>query len=86
MPSKSENTAAFSVRLTEDQRDLLSALAKHQNVSVASLARDYVLDGIRRALDPAEITRRMEEERDRLLRAAEEMRSSGDSGKGSEST
>lgn len=85
MPSTSDNTATFSVRLTPDQRDLLAALAKHQNTTVATLARTYVLDGIRRALDPAEITRRIEEEKTHLLRVAEEMRLSVDSNTGSES-
>lgn len=86
MPSTSDHTATFSLRLTQDQRDLLAALAKHQNTTVATLARSYVVDGIRRALDPAEITRRMEEEKEHLLRAAEEMRASVSSNTGSEAT
>lgn len=76
MAPKSEHTAAFSVRLTEDQRELLTALAKHQGTTAAALARHYILDGMRRALDPDEISRRLEEEKKRLIRTAEEMRRS----------
>lgn len=82
MPSGSEKTdsVTFSIRLTADQHDLLSALAKHRNTKVAVLSRDFVLDGLRRALDPDEITRRIEEEKAHLLRVAEEMRASAGAG------
>ena len=82
MTSKSESEKAegvtYSIRLTKKQHELLSALAKHRNTKVAVLSRDFVLEGVRRALDPDEITLRIEEEKAHLLRVAEEMRASVD--------
>ncbi|MFD0361199.1 DUF6290 family protein [Nocardia sp. GCM10030253] len=67
-------TSAFSVRLPDEDYQTLTSLAKLRNKSVAELAREFLLDGIRNALDPVVIERMIEEEKQRLLRAAEEMR------------
>ncbi|WP_253781730.1 DUF6290 family protein [Nocardia amikacinitolerans] len=62
------------MRLLDEDYRTLASIAKLRNKSVAELAREFLLEGIRNALDPAEIERMIEEEKQRLLRAAEEMR------------
>ncbi|MGY5210050.1 DUF6290 family protein [Nocardia gipuzkoensis] len=72
--SASPATSTFSVRLLDEDYRTLTSIAKLRNKSVAELARDFLMEGIRNALDPAVIERMIEEEKQRLLRAAEEMR------------
>ncbi|MCP2293975.1 hypothetical protein APR11_000379 [Nocardia amikacinitolerans] len=72
--ASSPTTSTFSVRLLDEDYRTLASIAKLRNKSVAELAREFLLEGIRNALDPAEIERMIEEEKQRLLRAAEEMR------------
>lgn len=69
-----KNTATFSLRLPPRDYEILSSIAKLRNVSIAELARQFIVDGIRAALDPNEITRMIEAEKRRLLQAAEDMR------------
>ncbi|MGV9823362.1 hypothetical protein [Nocardia xishanensis] len=66
--------ATFSLRLRPEDYKVLTSLANLKNVSIAVLARDYILDGMARDLDPKEIQRQIDLERDRLLKAAAEMR------------
>ncbi|MGW6730227.1 DUF6290 family protein [Nocardia sp. NPDC055029] len=72
--ASSPATSTFSVRLLDEDYRTLASIAKLRNKSVAELAREFLLEGIRNALDPVEIERMIEEEKQRLLRAAEEMR------------
>lgn len=71
----SEQTVSFSLRMPRvaDYR-ALQAVASMQGKSIAALSREFVLDGLRRDLDPAEIERRMDEEKQRLMQAAAELR------------
>ncbi|WP_326547810.1 hypothetical protein QGN32_06525 [Mycolicibacterium sp. ND9-15] len=69
-----KNTTTFSLRLQPKDYEVLSSIAKLRNTSIAELARQFILDGIRASLDPLEINRMIEAEKQRLLQAAEEMR------------
>lgn len=64
------NNCTFSVRMRGEDHDLLDNIAKLRGVTVAELAREFILDGIRGALDPAEIERMIEEQKQHLLEAA----------------
>ena len=66
--------STFSLRLRPKEFEILNSLANLHNKSIAELAREFIRDGIRDALDPAEIDRRIEEEKRRLMTAADEMR------------
>lgn len=66
--------STFSLRLRPNEFEILNSLAKLHKKSIAELAREFIRDGIRNALDPAEIDRRLEEEKHRLMTASEEMR------------
>lgn len=59
-----------TTRLSKTDRDLLRDLAAILNVSVAELTRQIIHDGIKRLLDPAEINRQIEGERQRWHAAA----------------
>ncbi|WP_067470369.1 DUF6290 family protein [Nocardia amamiensis] len=72
--ASSPATSTFSVRLLDEDYQTLTSIAKLRNKSVAELAREFLIDGIRNALDPAVIEDMIEKEKQRLLRAAEEMR------------
>lgn len=74
--SRENNVATFSVRVTEDEKALLAMIAKLDNTNVAALARQYILDGMDRELDPAEIERKVDLEKARLLAAVEKIRNS----------
>lgn len=73
----SKNTT-FSLRLKPKEFETLSSLAKFRKVSIAELARQFIREGIREALDPAEINRMIEQEKQRLMQAAEEIRAAVD--------
>ncbi|BBZ85377.1 hypothetical protein MABM_52930 (plasmid) [Mycobacteroides abscessus] len=66
--------STFSLRLRPNEFEILNSLAKLHKKSLAELAREFIRAGIRDALDPAEIDRRIEEEKNRLMAAADEMR------------
>ncbi|WP_043660334.1 hypothetical protein [Nocardia thailandica] len=66
--------ATFSIRLKPGDYNVLMSLANLKNVSLAVLARDYILEGMARDLNPEEIERQIDRERNRLLKAAAEMR------------
>jgi hypothetical protein len=72
--SPAKNSITFSLRLQPKDYEVLSSIAKLRNTSIAELARQFILDGIRASLDPTEITRMIEAEKERLLQAAHEMR------------
>lgn len=63
----------FSLRMPDvrDYQNLMS-IAGIRRMSIAALAREYILDGLRNALDPVEIERQFEEEKCRLLAASAE--------------
>lgn len=67
----------FTVRINPRDHELLTSLAAIRNQSVAELSRQILSDGIRQLLDPAEIDRRIDAERARLLAAAERLREAG---------
>ncbi|WP_032364197.1 hypothetical protein [Rhodococcoides fascians] len=69
-------TTAFSVRLEPADHEVLTGIAKLHNTSAAEMARKLILDGLDLMLDPAEITAAIEKEKERLLNAAKQMRSS----------
>ncbi|WP_157124205.1 hypothetical protein [Nocardia pseudovaccinii] len=52
----------------------LKALACLRGTSIAVQAHGFILEGLKNAFDPAEIERQMEAEKQRLLRAAAELR------------
>ncbi|MDE1673828.1 hypothetical protein [Nocardia gipuzkoensis] len=64
----------FSVRFRTEDFAALTRYAGFRSVSVADQARTFLLDGLRDALDPAEIERQMDEEKHRLLGYARELR------------
>lgn len=68
------NTSTFSVRMREKDYQLLEQIAILRGAPVAELAREFLLDGIRKALDPVEIEQLMDERKRKLLEAAEAMR------------
>lgn len=68
------NTSTFSVRMREEDYTVLEQIAMLRGTSVAELAREFLLEGIRIALDPQEIERQMEERKRKLLLAAETRR------------
>ncbi|MFI6218738.1 hypothetical protein ACIBCD_42580 [Nocardia brasiliensis] len=72
--SETSTNSTFSLRLPPKDYRTLASVAGLRKVSIAELAREFILDGLRRALDPDEIERLMEEEKQRLLAAAAEMR------------
>jgi hypothetical protein len=64
----------FSVRFRTEDFAALTRYAGFRGVSVADQARTFLLDGLREALEPAEIERLMDEEKHRLLAYARELR------------
>lgn len=72
--SGTPKNSTFSLRLRPNEFEILNSLAKLHKKSLAELAREFIRAGIRDALDPAEIDRRIEEEKQRLMTAADEMR------------
>ncbi|MFE7744446.1 hypothetical protein [Nocardia sp. NPDC057455] len=64
----------FSVRFRPEDFANLTRYARLRGVSVADQARAFLLDGLKDALDPAEIERLMDEEKHRLLAYARELR------------
>lgn len=73
-PTGSDTPTTFSVRLRPNDYRTLTSLANLRKLSVAELAREFILDGMGRALDPIEIEQQLEAEKKRLLAAAAEMR------------
>ncbi|MFD8104345.1 DUF6290 family protein [Nocardia fluminea] len=67
-------STTFTLRMSQEDYDLLSSLAAIFNQSIAELAREIMGEGIRERLDPAAIDRRIEKERARLKQAAIEIR------------
>ncbi len=67
-------TAPSASGFAPNEFEILNSLANLHNKSIAELAREFIRAGIRDALDPAEIDRRIEEEKQRLMAAADEMR------------
>ncbi|WP_433600501.1 hypothetical protein ACQPXH_01150 [Nocardia sp. CA-135953] len=67
------NTSTFSVRMREHHYQLLEQIAILRGVPVAELAREFLLDGIRKALDPVQIEQVMDERKQKLLEAAKAM-------------
>ncbi|WP_433660891.1 hypothetical protein ACQPW1_00980 [Nocardia sp. CA-128927] len=74
--------STFSLRLRPADYQNLMSIAGIRRMSIAELAREFILDGLRNALDPDEIERQFEEEKQRLLAAAAEMRKSSASSAG----
>lgn len=72
--SGTPKNSTFSLRLRPNEFEILNSLAKLHKKSLAELAREFIRAGIRDALDPAEIDRMIEEEKQRLMTAANEMR------------
>lgn len=67
-------STTFTLRLAPNDHDLLVALAKVRNQTVADLTRQLLYDGINRLLDPTEIDKAIEIERTRLKETAAELR------------
>jgi hypothetical protein len=67
-------TTTFTMRMTQNDYDLLASLAAIFNMTIAELAREIMAEGIRDRLDPVAIDRRIEKERERLLEAANKIR------------
>lgn len=63
-------TTTFTLRIRPEDHDLLTSLAKIRHQTVSDLARDIISEGIERLLDPDEIDRAVEKERERLKAAA----------------
>ncbi|MGV9870539.1 hypothetical protein [Rhodococcus koreensis] len=63
-------TTTFSLRISPRDHELLTRLASVRNQSVSDLSRELIHDGIRRLLDPEEIEKAIQAERERLLDAA----------------
>lgn len=68
------DVTTFSVRIRKKEHKLLEEIAHLHGRTVADVAREFVLEGIERALDPEEITRVLDQRKEELLRAAEERR------------
>ncbi|WP_328388494.1 DUF6290 family protein [Nocardia sp. NBC_00416] len=64
----------FSLRLRPKDYRTLMSYANLRKISIAELAREFILEGLKNALDPVEIERQMEEEKQRLLAYAKELR------------
>lgn len=76
-PENSDATptnTTFSLRLRPKDYRTLMSYANLRKMSIAELAREFILEGLKNALDPAEIERQMEEEKQRLLSYAKELR------------
>ncbi|MEU1984158.1 DUF6290 family protein [Nocardia sp. NPDC019395] len=74
----------FSIRLRPKDYRTLMSYANLRKISIAELAREFILDGLRNALDPAEIEREMEAEKQRLLAYAKEIREAAEGQSGDE--
>lgn len=64
----------FTIRMRPEDQETLNQIADLRRQTVSDLARQMILEGIQRALDPNEIDRIIEEERERLQQAALEVR------------
>jgi len=66
----------FSLRMkTVQQYQTLKSLAAQRKISMAVLGRSFLLDELHKVLaDPEEISRLLDEEKQRLLTAAAELR------------
>ncbi|MFC8047197.1 hypothetical protein [Nocardia sp. NPDC057353] len=73
VPPTGANTT-FSLRLRPKDYRNLHRYANLRQVSIAEIAREFILQGLRNALDPVEIERQMEAEKQRLLAYARELR------------
>lgn len=62
--------ASGTVRIPADEYAMLTSLAAMRGQSVSQLAREILRDGARRLLDPADIEKRMEEQKAVFLEAA----------------
>ncbi len=69
-----DNCVIFSVRLSKEDKRLLDTVARLRETKPAVLSRQFIVEGIHRALDPAEICRQADEEKERLLAAAQTLR------------
>lgn len=67
-------SSTFTIRISPDEHETLNQLAGLRHKTVSDLARQFISEGIGRALDPDEIDRMLEEERARLKKAAAEVR------------
>lgn len=72
--SNEKTDAAFSVRLPESEKEVLSSLARLSGTNTAALARRYIREGIDRELDPIEIARKVDQRKERLIAATAEFR------------
>lgn len=72
--SNDNDIVTFSVRIRKKEHKLLEEIAHLHGRAVAEVAREFVLEGIEKALNPEEITRVLDKRKEELLRAAEERR------------
>lgn len=68
------NTSTFSVRTRKSDYDLLEQIANLYGITVAELARRYLIEGIERDLVPDKIEALMEDRKEKLLTAARAVR------------
>lgn len=66
-------STTFSLRVSPRDYELLTRLAEVHGTTLAELSRQLIHQGIRRMLDPDEIERALNAERERLLKAAEDL-------------
>ncbi|WP_040713546.1 hypothetical protein [Nocardia takedensis] len=64
----------FEIPLSPRDYDLLTTQAAIRNQAVPELTRELLTDALHRTLDPDEIERRLDHERQRLLTAARRLR------------
>lgn len=67
------SSMTFTVRISTRDHELLGTLAAIRKQSIAALSRQILADGIERLLDPADINKRIDTERARLLAAAAQL-------------
>lgn len=69
----------FSLRMPQlEHYEALRRLASLHRVSIAEQARSYILDGMRAALDPDDIERGLEADKQRMLAVAAELNGTTD--------
>ncbi|QIP44077.1 hypothetical protein G9444_6834 (plasmid) [Rhodococcus erythropolis] len=64
----------FTIRVNPEDHDALIDLAQLLGKPASELAREFIANGLRQAMDPEAIGRIMDEEKAKMQRAAEELR------------
>lgn len=69
-----ESKIPTSVRIPEESKQLLEALAQYSGKTVSALVIELLDEGIKRRIDPEKIEKLVEDFRQRKLREAEQLR------------